>query len=292
MQISDDIQVVQGSLGSGKSMVAVLEAIYQLRAGGVVACNFTFVQKWAWDMAGQDILVRLGLKDRYKFACSLWDRCFKIGSPSSMVELSGNRGSNLSELCVGKRKGAREGKGLLILDDCHHFFNGREFKNNKEYVSFFANARKYGWRTILITHSVENIDKQIRSYIEIEARFRNLQKVRIPFTPIPVSPFFPAFVIRRKYYGLGPGSGSNHSLDLFLMDKRAARLYDTLERFHADDVLQEYTHQGLHPSEYARPKPDVKTSQTLRKSGCQNRPFRDMVRPFSMVEKRSKTALG
>jgi hypothetical protein len=249
--ISDDITVVQGSLGSGKSMVAVLEAIYQLKAGGVVACNFTFVKEWAWDLAGQDAKVWLGLKDRYESAESLWSRCFKIGSPESMIELSGERGSNLNNLCVGKRKNAREGKGLLILDDCHHFFNSRAYQNNKGYVSFFANARKYGWRTILITHSVENIDKQIRSYIEIEARFRNLQKVRIPFTPIPVSPFFPAFVIRRKYYGLGPGSGSNHSLDLFLMDKRAARLYDTLERFHADDVLAEYTHQGTHPSLYA-----------------------------------------
>lgn len=255
--ISDNITVVQGTLGSGKSMVAVLEAIYQLREGGVVACNFTFVPEWAYELAGQDLGVWLGTKDRYEFACSLWDRCFKIGSPESMIELSGERGSKLSELCTGKRKGAREGKGLLIIDDAHHYFNARTFQANKEYVAFFANARKYGWRTIIITHDVENIDKQIRSYIEIEARFRNLQKVKIPFTPFSLSPFFPLFLIVRRYYGLGAGTGCKHSTDFYAMDKRAAKLYDTLERFHSSDVLQAYTHQGLHPSLYVPGKSNL-----------------------------------
>ena len=252
----DDMEIIQGSLGSGKSLVSVIEAIYQLKAGGVVACNFTFQPLWAWDLAGQDLRVMLGLRDRYDFACSLYDRCFKVGSPESMIALSGDRGSNLEKLVVGRRKGKREGKGLLILDDCHHFFNSRTFQGNKEYVSFFANARKYGWRTLLISHSVENIDKQIRSYIEIESRFRNLQKVKIPWTPIPISPFFPLFLIIRRYYGLGPGSGSKHSSDLYMFDKRAARLYDTLERFHSDDVLAESCHQGLDPRTYVH-KPGV-----------------------------------
>jgi hypothetical protein len=252
MQITDDIQVIQGSLGSGKSMVAMCECIYQLNRGGVIATNFTLTPHWAYDLAGQSIYVKIGIKDRYEKACCLFKRAFKIGNPQSMAELSGDRGENLNRLCVGKAKNKREGKGLLIIDDCHHFFNSRTFTANKEYVSFFANARKYGWRTILITHDVDNIDKQIRSYIEIEARFRNLQKVRIPFIGIPLSPFFPMFLIRRKYYGLGPGSGSNHSLDIYPFDIRAARLYDTLERFTSDDVLASYRHQGLHPKEYAK----------------------------------------
>jgi len=245
--ISDDIQVVQGSLGSGKSLVAVIEAIYQLRAGGVVATNFSFSPNWAWDLAGQDLRVMLGLRDRYKFACSLYSRCFKVGHPESMKELSGDRGSGLAALCTGKLKNSREGKGLLILDDCHHFFNARTFTANKDYVTFFANARKYGWRTLLITHSIENIDKQIRSYVEIEARFRNLQKFKIPLLGLPLSPF-PCFLIVRRYAGLGPGSGSIHSKDLYWFDKGAARLYDTLERFGEEQLEQAYSSQGLHPS--------------------------------------------
>lgn len=248
MMISDDIQVVQGSLGSGKSLVAVIEAIYQLRAGGVVASNFSFTPNWAWDLAGQDLRVWLGLRDRAKFARDLYSRCFKIGHPESMKELSGDRGSGLANLCTGKLKNAREGKGLLILDDCHHFFNSRTFTANKEYVTFFANARKYGWRTLLITHSIENIDKQIRSYVEIESRFRNLRKFRVPLLGIPLSPI-PCFLIVRRYAGLGPGSGSIHSKDLYWFDKGAARLYDTLERFGESDLENSYTHQGIHPDD-------------------------------------------
>lgn len=244
--ISDDIQVVQGSLGSGKSLVGMIEAIYQLRAGGVVATNFHFSPDWAYDLAGQDFKVMLGLKDRQKFAESLYKRAFIVGNPDSMKKLSGDRGSNLAKLCEGKLKNAREGKGLLILDDCHHFFNSRTFTANKDFVTFFANARKYGWRTILITHSIENIDKQIRSYVEIEARFRNLKKFRIPILGLPLSPF-PCFLIVRRYAGLGPGSGSKHSSDLYFFDKGAARLYDTLERFGEEDLLKEYAHQGYDP---------------------------------------------
>jgi|GEM_PF-1816815 len=262
--ISDDIQVVQGSLGSGKSLVALIEAIYQLRAGGVVACNFTFSEKWAYDLAGQDLKVWLGLKDRKKFADSLYSRCFKIGNPESMKSLSGDRGSNLAAICEGKLKTAREGKGLLILDDCHHFFNSRTYLANKEFVTFFANARKYGWRTLLITHSIENIDKQIRSYVEIESRFRNLQKVRLPLVGLPLWPF-PAFLIVRRYAGLGPGSGSVHSRDIFTYDKRAARLYDTLERFGEEDLLKEYKHQGLHPDKYVGKEKNLSTGSLFPK---------------------------
>lgn len=247
MIVSDDIEVIQGSLGSGKSMVGLIEAIYQLRAGGVVATNFTFTEDWAYDLAGQDLRVFLGLRDRDQLAQSYYSRCFKIGNPDSMRELSGKRGANLSKMCVGPLRNAREGKGLLILDDCHHFFNSRTFQANTDYVTFFANARKYGWRTKLITHSIENIDKQIRTYVEIESRFRNLKKVRVPLLGLPLSPL-PAFAIVRRYAGLGPGSGSIHSRDLYFFDKRAARLYDTLERFGETDTLLRYEHQGKDPS--------------------------------------------
>jgi len=254
VSVSDDIQVVQGSLGSGKSLVAVIEAIYQLRSGGVVATNFSFSPGWAWDLAGQDLRVMLGLRNRMAFAKSLHSRCFKIGHPESMKELSGDRGSGLAALCTGKLKDAREGKGLLILDDCHHFFNSRTFAANKDYVTFFANARKYGWRTLLITHSIENIDKQIRSYVEIESRFRNLQKFRIPVLGLPLSPI-PCFLIVRRYAGLGPGSGSVHSKDLYWFDQGAARLYDTLERFGEDALESSYTFQGPAPGSDSVPAP-------------------------------------
>lgn len=256
--VSDMIEVVQGSLGSGKSLVAVSEAIAQLKRGGVVACNFAFSDLWAWNLSGQDLRCHLRMRNRFDYSRSLYKRAFQIGNPESMHELSGDEGRNLAELCTDKmaheiKKGGRghraEGKGLLILDDCHHFFNSRTFAKNKAYVEFFANARKWGWRTILITHSINNIDVQIRSYVELESRFRNLKKVNIPYTPFPMSPIN-AFIIVRRYAGLGPGSAMVHSKDFYLMDKVAANMYNTLERFSADQVLDCYKPQGKDPAEY------------------------------------------
>jgi hypothetical protein len=257
--ISDMIEVVQGSLGSGKSLVATTECIYQLKRGGVVATNFDFSNTWAWDLAGCDLRVNLRMRNRIDLAKDFHNRAFKIGNPESMIKLSGDEGKGLADLCTGKLKreikkeGGRghrtEGKGLLVLDDCHHFFNARTFSDNKDYVAFFANARKWGWRTILITHDINNIDKQIRSYVEIESRFRNLKKVKIPYTPFPMTPFN-CFVIVRRYSGLGPGSGMTHSKDLYMMDKVSAGMYNTLERFSAENVLGEYQKQGWPVSKY------------------------------------------
>lgn len=259
--ITDSIEVVQGALGSGKSMMSTLECAHQLKMGGVVATNFAFSNTWAWDLAGVDLRVNLGLRNRYELACCLYSRAFKIGTPESMIELSGHEGSKLADMIVGKVRKKMykemrrplhsvEGKGLLVLDDCHHFFNSRTYRNNAEYVAFFANARKYGWRTLLITHDIGNIDKQIQTYVETESAFRNLRKMNFPYTPIPLSPFFDIFLIVRRYSGKGAGKGMVKNKDLFMRDRTTANMYNTLEIFNADTVLGEVKHQGWHPSKY------------------------------------------
>lgn len=275
---SDSIEVVEGSLGSGKSLVATQECIFHLKTGGVVATNYDLHPLWAWALAGSQVKVWLKIKNRYDLACELWERAFKVGSPRSMIELSGDQGIRLAEMCRGKirrqiesnSRGYKiEGKGLLVLDDCHHFFNSREFQKNKEYVAFFSNARKYGWRTILITHDIEALDKQIRPRVETIARFRNLRKVNIPYTPFPMSPW-DAFIVVRRYAGKGTGSGLVHSKDFLIKDMVAADMYDTLQLFNPDDVLDAVVHQGLHPSEYvydARKDPKVDLGRACKLCG-------------------------
>ena len=158
-------------------------------------------------------------------------------------------------------------------------------------MQFFANARKFGWRTLLITHDINNIDKQIRSYVEIESRFRNLKKVKIPYTPFPMSPVN-AFVIVRRYAGLGPGTGMTHSKDLYTMDPVAASMYNTLEIFRSDSVLGEYRHQGRDPDTYVvdgrAPEPEPEEKVKVRKVSsfthqpCSPLPeYRKLVNPCS-----------
>jgi hypothetical protein len=247
MDLGGAVEVIEGSLGSGKSAVAHLKAIMHLKEGGVVATNYGFVDDWAYMLAGQKISVMLGLQDRMKYANSLYSRCFRIGNAESMYALSGDRGAKIKELCVGKMKKRREGYGLLVIDEAHKYFNSRDYRNNSGFVDFFANARKLGWRTIIITHCIENIDKQIRSYVEFQTRFRNLKHVKIPFTPFPVSPIH-TFLSITRYAGLGAGAGTKYGTDINILDKWSASLYDTFEVFRPDSVLQDVRNQGKPPS--------------------------------------------
>lgn len=249
IDMGGSIEIIQGSLGSGKSAVAVVEGIMHLKSGGVLATNFDLVSDWSWRLAGQNLPVWLGLRNRYKYAESLYNRCFKIGRPDTMYDLSERfKWKDKNSLCIGKMRDKREGRGMLIIDEAQLYFNSRNFSQNKDFIQFFSQARKLGWRTILVAHSIEMIDKQIRFFIEIESRFRNLKKVKVPFLPIPMSPFN-TFVINRYYAGLGAGRGTKHSMDMRMLDKLAANLYDSFEVFAFDDHAEKTRHQGEHPSE-------------------------------------------
>jgi len=242
MDLGGSVEVIEGSLGSGKSAVGHLEAIMHLKSGGVVATNYKFVDDWAYRLAGQDLRVYLKIRNRLDYSIDLYNRAFRIGNAQSMYNIS----KGMKKLCSPKMQKKREGYGLLVIDEAHHYFNSRTFQDNKSFVEFFANARKLGWRTIIITHSIENIDKQIRSYVDFQTRFRNLQKVKMPLLPFPISPI-PVFLSVRRYAGLGPGTGSKFGSDLHILDKLSASLYDTNEVFRADSILNDATNQGLFP---------------------------------------------
>lgn len=243
MEKGDTMEVIQGALGSGKSAVGHVQAILHLKAGGVVATNYSWAKDWAWKLAGQDLRVWLGLRDRQKLAECLYCRNLRIGSPESMYEASHYLKDALRGSPLGKK---REGKGLMVIDEAHHWFNARNWQKNSKYNEFFANARKLGWRVIIITHSIESLDAQVRSRVEYETFFRNLKKVKAPFLPIPLSPV-PLFFTITRYSGLGPGRGTKAGQDLYWLDKLAANLYDTTETFHLDNVVSHCDYQGDPP---------------------------------------------
>ncbi|MDR3631597.1 MAG: zonular occludens toxin domain-containing protein [Desulfocapsaceae bacterium] len=244
LEMEGQIEVIQGSLGSGKSAVSMCEAVEHLLFGGVVATNFNFTPDWAWLLSGRGLFARLGLSDRFEVAEGLRKRCFKIGCIDSIMEISGREGKKMRELCQGRMSKKREAYGLLVIDEAHMFFNARAYNKNKEYIDFFSQARKNGWRVILVAHSIEMLDKQIRFFVELESRFRNLRKVKAPFLPFSLSPV-PAFLIVRKYAGKGPGAGQKHSIDLRFLHKDTASMYSSFEIFAFDDVARRSSLQGL-----------------------------------------------
>ena len=224
------IEVMQGSLGSGKSAVATARAIAHLQDGGVVAANFALTDGWADVVAKRNPLCYFSDNLRYEKAKSLWPRFHHVKSLAAIKELRPR------EQAEGRHKNSgqfQEGQGLLILDECQLIFNSRKWEKNMDWIEFFTQSRKLGWNILLIAHTIEMIDSQIRPLCEFESRFRNLQKVKFPMTPIPLSPF-PLFVVVQRYAGLGAGASSVSSRALYPLPLWAARLYDSLAVFSAD----------------------------------------------------------
>lgn len=237
------IELIQGTPGSGKSAVSLCMGLAHLVDGGAFACNFDLVEDWAWLLSGYNYRVRLGLADRLQRANDLRRRCFRIGTARSIFELS----DRLKDCGLAPRwQKAREGKGLLILDEAQLVFNSRDFTKNKIWIEFFTQHRKLGWNVLLIAHHIQMIDKQIRPLVEIETRFRNLKNVKLPILPISLSPVN-LFLGVRFYAGNGPGSGLVHGRFLQFLDLRLARLYDTLRVFAFDDLQDAIELQGRDP---------------------------------------------
>ena len=224
------ITIFQGTLGSGKSASMVVDLIEHLLSGGVCAANFRLVDGWAVKLAAYNWKVRLGIADKYKVAQDYYDRFRLVGSVDSLWQAS----EELIPLAKGRAAEGFEGHGRFYLDECQNYFNAREWQANKGFIHFFSQSRKLKWDGILVAHDISMIDKQIRPFIELEARFRNLQRVKVPVLGIPLSPV-PAFLAITRYAGRAAGAGQVFSRRVYPLFRHYADLYDSALIF-ADDI--------------------------------------------------------
>ena len=85
------IEVMQGTLGSGKSAAAVARAILHLRKGGVVAANFSLVDGWSTEISKRYAASYLpfGWGDHYcyKKSASMYNRFFRVDGIESIKKL-------------------------------------------------------------------------------------------------------------------------------------------------------------------------------------------------------------
>lgn len=236
------IEIMQGSPGSGKSAVAVARAILHLKRGGVVAANFSLIDGWAEAVVRNTVMYRLlclvsvfipflAAGYLHKKASCLHRRFYRVDSLAAIRLIF-----PLDE-AVGLYKskgGFSEGEGLLLLDECQLVFNARKWEKNFDWIVFFTQHRKLHWNVALIAHSIEMVDSQIRPLAEYASTFRNMQKLKVPLLGLPMSPI-PLFIVIKRYAGLGAGASVVASRDLFPLPLWAARLYDSLLVFNADD---------------------------------------------------------
>lgn len=225
------IEICQGTPGSGKSAAAVARAIRHLNAGGVVASNFSLIDGWCDIISNKNIFSLFSDDFRYEWSRSLWERFHVVKSCEAIKKINPREKACKRYNDDGSYK---EGFGLLILDEAQLIFNSRKWEKNFEWIEFFTQHRKLGWNIILIAHSLEMIDSQIRPLIEYESRFRNLKRVSLPLIPISMSPIN-MFLVVTRYAGLSAGSGEIFSRDVFPLPTWAAKLYDSCEIFSAEN---------------------------------------------------------
>lgn len=226
---------LQGSPGSGKSSVMVADAAEFLLDGGVVAMNFNLAPNWLDVLCNSSHRYSSGRVDRELFRRSLYDRCFKVGTHDTVIDL----GRKLRDITKIKR---REGVGRLYIDEGQLLFNSRTYRENMGFIEFFTQHRKLGWDVWVVTHTLDMIDKQIRGLFELETRLRNLQKVKLlGLLPVAWSPVFLAIT---RYAGISAGAGEIYSRRLYTLSPEYRHLYDTCELFAFNAASRDYTHHG------------------------------------------------
>lgn len=155
------IYVYTGKLGSGKSLCAVGRIREFLNKNLKVATNL-------------DLTL-------YKLVRPQAKKCvvFRLPDRPSIEDLdSMGFGGDIKE---SKNE---ELHGLIVLDECAHFLNTRNFqsKDRQFLIDWFVSARKRGWHVIFIIQHLNALDKQFRDMFAEHIVYCNrMDRLRLPF---------------------------------------------------------------------------------------------------------------
>lgn len=101
--------------------------------------------------------------------------------------------NDLKAIGRGQAGKVEEENGLIILDECSHFFNARQFgdKGRSDVLEWLTQSRKLGWDVYYIMQGLPQLDKQIReTQVEYSIIIKRTDKWPIPFiTPLSAALF-------------------------------------------------------------------------------------------------------
>ena len=131
-----------------------------------------------------------------------------------------------------KGKPIREGRILLVIDECQLMFNSRDWqqKGRNEWLSFFTQHRKFGYDVTLIAQFDRMIDKQLRGVIEYEYVHRKLSNYGFGGKIMSLLFGGNTFVVVQMWYPLKLKIGQ----DFVHARKRFFSIYDTFGTFQMD----------------------------------------------------------
>lgn len=166
------LEIFDGRPGDGKSYHAMcLKILPHLARGGYVATNIEVrpdgVAAW--------IKARTG-------------RVFK---PERLRFLEDHEVANFHKHIPA---GSEKTQVLVVLDECHLWFNSRDYRENdkghRETFNLATQHRKYFLDIVLISQHFANIDGQFLRLVEGLWRFRDFKKWHVPMVPWLKLPFF------------------------------------------------------------------------------------------------------
>lgn len=195
------ISLYSGTPGSGKSLFAAYEIIRLLNSKRNVICNFPIDTKY------------FGKKNIGKF---------------TYLDNSELTVFYLQDYAEKYHKPNKEHQTIIFIDECSVMFNSRDFgrKDRMKWIVFFQQHRKLGFDVILITQNDRMIDRQIRSLIETEYKFRAIKNYK--FVGLLLSSLLGGLFVRIEYwYGLNIKCSSS----FFRYNKKKASIYNTYQIF-------------------------------------------------------------
>jgi len=172
------INLVTGAPGSGKSYYAVRVICEAVMAGKPVATNIDLNPGWERRIASQNPLNRLWPPRRRRVEERL----------RRLVFVS----ADLDELFAVRVPGTKEGRWVLVLDECHNWMNARTWNADEtgkrdqasaiaarlRVVRFFTQHRKVGADVYAITQDAANIDRQVRTLFEHHIKLKALHNFK------------------------------------------------------------------------------------------------------------------
>lgn len=217
------ISLYSGTPGSGKSLYAAYVIYARLKVHKRVIANFNI----NYDVFGRK-------KDDVKPYFTWLDNSEL--TPSTLVQFA------KENHVLG-----RESQTLVIIDECAVMFNSRDIsrKDRAEWIVFFQQHRKLGFDIILIAQQDRMLDRQIRGFIEVEYKHRNVRRYKM-FGFILSLIFGGLFVRVELWYGMRLKAGA----EFFVLHRKKAKIYNTYEIF--KDAVPKAISREAEPSKDGR----------------------------------------
>ncbi len=213
------IYLFSGTPGSGKSLDVAKAILEQIKNGRPCIGNFEInYEKIKGRKKGEFTYI-----DNYEM------------TPDKLIQYSREVFKNKPRI--------REDYILLVIDECQLLFNARDWniRGRNEWLSFFTQHRKFGYKIILVAQFDRMVDRQIRSLIEYEYVHRKVSNYGIGGLILSSVLGGGMFVSVQIWYPLKEKVGSKW----FKCRKSLYSLYDTYNMFSMTDGVGV---GGLHES--------------------------------------------